>query len=305
MKKILSIIGFAALAAVGFQSCEEVPVLIDLGGDSVSVDTTYVVSNIETPQAKKYLIEELSGVQCVNCPDGIVKLNEMNTSGPFAGKMTVVSIHVGTFAWFKEGHSKQDFVVQGSDQLLSFLGGDPGKPCAAFDRININGNVQDQLLFSGYPQWSSFLTKASDSSSSTAPVNIHIETTELETDRYRIKVRLHYTEAITNGQYLNIYLTESKIIDAMIYGSSNIDDAYEFNHVLRSYITPPTGKVILSDVTIEPGRVYEYNTVLEIDRDDTQQSFWKPENMEVVAFVSSKDGGTKKVYQSTYEHLVP
>lgn len=307
MKKIIAISSIAALA--GLYSCKEVPVLIakDVPGQE---DTTYVVSNVETPQDKKYLVEELSGVQCVNCPAGILKLKEMSTTGEFANKMTIVSIHVGTFAWFiddktkPEYNSKQDFVVQGSDQLLEMvLGGDPGKPCASFDRLKISS--QHNLLLPVYHQWPSFITSAKDSSATTSPVNIHIETAEGKNpDEYDIKIKLHYTEALTAKQSLNIYLIENNIRDAMKY-ASKIDTNYIFNHVLRKYITPPTGKRILSDVAIEPGRVYELKTRLTIDRNDKAQAFWKPEDMEVVVFVSSAEERSKKVFQSQYVHLKP
>lgn len=305
MKKIIAISSIAALA--GLYSCKEVPVLIakDVPGQE---DTTYVVSNVETPQDKKYLIEELSGVKCVNCPAGILKLNDISTNGEFANKLTIVSIHVGTFTDVikdKPGYnSKQDFVVNGSSQLLEIiLGGDPGKPCASFDRLKISS--QFNLLLPNYPQWSSFMSSARDSSNTTSPVNIHIETAEGKNpDEYDIKIKLHYTEALTAKQSLNIYLIENNIRDAMQY-SAKIDTNYIFNHVLRKYITPPTGKPILSDVAIVPGRVYELKTRLTIDRNDKAQAFWKPEDMEVVVFVSSGEERSKKVFQSQYVHLKP
>lgn len=305
MRKIVAISCLAAMT--GFYSCKEVPVLIakDVPGQE---DTTYVVSNIETPQDKKYLIEELSGVKCVNCPAGILKLNDMSTNGEFANKLTIVSIHVGTFTDVikdKPGYnSKQDFVVNGSSQLLEIvLGGEPGKPCASFDRLKISN--QYNLLLPNYPQWSSYMSSARDSST-TSPVNIHIETAEGKTqDEFDIKVKLHYTENLTAKQSLNIYLVENNMRDAMQYAGERIDTNYIFNHVLRKYITPPTGKRILSDVAVEKGRVYELRTKLTIDRNDKAQSFWNPENMEVVVFVSSADENSKRVYQSQYVHLKP
>lgn len=307
MKKLFAISCLSVLA--GLYSCKEVPVYIpaDIPGQE---DTTYVLSSVETPQDKKYLIEELSGVQCVNCPAGIQKLTEMSTTGEFANKMTIVSIHVGTFAWIikddtkPQYNSKQDFVVPGSEQLLDIVfGGDPGKPCASFDRLRI-GRPQDPLLLPNYNQWSSFMSSARDSSTTT-PVNIYIETAEgASPDEFDIKVRLHYTEALSAKQSLNIYLVENNIRDAMKYALKT-DTNYIFNHVLRKYITPSNGKRILSDVAIEPGRVYELRTKLTIDRNDKNQAFWNPAKMEVVAFVSSADDNSKRVYQSQYVHLKP
>jgi hypothetical protein len=301
MKRLL-ILGICAIL-VTLYSCKEVPVYISMPQEEG--DTTYVASNIETPQDKQYLIEELSGVQCVNCPAGMKKLTDMNAEGDFANKLTIVSIHVGTFAWFMDDYSKQDFVISGSDQLLSLvLGGDPGKPCASFDRLLINPKEDGQSLIAGYNQWPAYMTSARDSAT-TAPVNIHITSKPGDNaDEYLLTIKLHYTAAMQTKQSFNIYLVENNIVDAMKY-ALKVDANYVFNHVLRKYITPPTGSIILADVDIAPGRVYDYKTKLTIDINDPQQKFWKPENMEVVAFVGSGESNTKKVYQTQHAPLLP
>ncbi len=285
-----------------FFACKEVPVYINLD-DSVSEDTSYV-ANIETAQDKKYLIEELSGAQCVNCPQGIAKLNEMNASGEFAGKLIIASIHVGTFTEPIPGKSKQNFVVSGAEQLLSVvLGSDPGKPCAAFERLEIKPN--ESLLLPRYTSWSSFMSNARDSSDTKSPLNIDIATFVGDVDNeYKIEVKVAYTQEMVGNQSLNIYLTEDKIIDAMLT-PNGIKEDYEFNHTFRGFVTPPTGKIILPDITTkEAGRVYIYRVTVKKDPTHEQQKYWNPENMNVIAFVSSSAGGTKRVYQVAETHLI-
>ncbi len=277
-------------------SCKEVPVLIDKG-DLASEDTTYVTSQVPANQEKLFLVEELSGVQCVNCPAGMEKLHDIKGNGEFKDKLVIASIHVGTFAWFIDGKSTQDFVVTGSDQLLELiLGGDPGKPCSAFDRLDFKANKK--FLMTNPSLWPSFLKNAKDSASTT-PINVDVVSKFNETaDAFDIEVTLTYTKEVAGNQSLNIYLVEDKIIDAMSYSSSNVDLEYEFNHVLRAYVTPPSGRSFLNDLAIkEKGRVYSYRVQYKIDKADPKQALWNPENMKVIAFVNQNDANTKRVYQ--------
>src|SRR5690606_3107185 len=209
----------------------------------------------------------------------------------------IASIHVGTFAWFLEGKSTQDLVVPGSDQLLELvLGGDPGKPCSAFDRLDFKNDKK--FLMTNPNLWSNYLTNSRDTSS-TAPVNIDINSVFNEAeDNFNIAVTLTYTQPVIGSQSLNIYIVENDIIDAMVYSPSIVDLNYNFKHVLRAYLTPPSGKVILNDLaTKEKGRVYEYRTNFKIDPTVHQQSFWKPENMKIIAFVNQNEAYSKRVFQ--------
>lgn len=301
MKKTL--LGLSSLLLVmSMYSCKEVPVMIDVEKREQS-DTTYTESSVETAQTKNFLVEELSGVQCVNCPAGMNKLIEMSTTGEFKDRLIIASIHVGTFAWVIEGKSKQDFVVPGSDQLLEMvLGGDPGKPCASFDRLKMNN--QFNYLIPNYNQWPANILSAKDSANTT-PVNIHVTSTPgANEDEFDINVKLHYTEAVNDKQVLGIYLIENDIVDAMKYAVYT-DTAYKFKHVLRKYVTPPTGKPILSDVSIAPGRVYEYKTKLTVDRNNAQEAKWNTDKMSVIVFVNSGKDGQRKIYHAVETHLKP
>lgn len=300
LKKMFVIGGMMAT----FASCKEVPIAIDKG-DRVIVDTTYVINDIPQAQAKKYLIEELSGVQCANCPAGMDKLTNINKEGAFKDKLVIASIHVGTFAWFLEGKSTQDLVVSGSEQLLDLvLGGDPGKPCSAFDRLDFKKDKKFLMINPGL--WPNYMTNANDTANTT-PVNIDVKSTFNEAENaYAINVKVTYTAAVDGSQSLNVYLVEDDIIDAMVYSASNIDLNYNFKHVLRAYITPPTGKVILNELaTKEKGRVYEYNTSFKIDENNKQQAMWKADNMKIIAFVNQNEQYSKRVFQVQEVNLKP
>lgn len=296
------LLALAIISASVWTSCKEQPVYVDMG-TTITTDTTYVASTVENPQDKKYLVEELSGVKCTNCPAGMAKLTEMNTNGPLAGKLVIASIHAGALTDMIDGYSKQDFVVPASSQLLELiLGGDPGKPCASFDRYSMG--QQNYLLLPNYNQWPANAANASDSASST-PVNITVSTESgIDENEFIITVKAHYTNAMSDQQMMTVYIVENDIIDAMEY-TSTVDTTYKFKHVLRSYVTPPTGRQILKDIEITPGRVYEYKAVYKIDRSNPTEAVWNADNMNVIAFVSSGSPSTKRVYQVQEVKLKP
>lgn len=283
-------------------ACKEVPVNINFS-ETIADDTTYI-AGVEMAQDKKYLIEELSGVQCVNCPTGIAMLNEMNASGTYAGKLVIVSIHSGAFTDPIPDKSKQNLAVPSAAQMVAvILGGEKEKPCAAFDRLAIKPN--ESLLLPRYTSWPSFMANTKDSSSSKAPINIDITSGKGDAaDEFDIEVKIAYTQEMTGNHSLNIYLTQDKIIDYSLT-PTGLQEDYEFNHTFRDFVTPPTGKSILNEYeTKEAGRVYIYKTKVKIDNTQENQKYWVPENMNVIAFVSSSSNGTKRVYQAAETQLM-
>lgn len=299
MKKILFIPALIGLMA----SCKEVPVLYDQS-ERLS-DTTYVAA-VEDKQVKLFLVEEPSGVSCVNCPAGTELLKSMNSSGDFKDRLAVVSIHSGTWTdpITKSGYeSIQDFRTDEGLQIINgIFGGDPGKPCAGFDRlpIAITGALSGTILdFKG--NWDKMLSKAKEINN-VADANVTIESEKVDANNYIITVKVAYTKEITTKQAITVYITENKINDFQEFPSKI--EMYEFNHLFRKVITPWNGLAILQDISpIEAGRVYIQKFQFTIDPTDAKQSFWKPENMEIVAFVHNIEATDKRVLQTAVQHL--
>ncbi len=294
MKKIL----FSSLVAgLLLSSCTEVPIIVDT--TVRGKDTTYVAA-VEAPQAKKILAEELSGVECVNCPAGSKLLHDANASGPAAGKLVIVSIHSGdlTTPIHKEGkESKYDFRTDVGMQIVnSILGGDIGKPCAGFDRlpIAISGGLEGKVL-DYRNNWEKMIEKSMEING-TAPVNITISSKSLTADSYEIQVKVSYTKEMAGRQALTVYMTESGMNDYQMFPTEI--KLYDFEHVFRTSVSPFSGMEILPDLTTkEAGRVFIQNFVLNIDRSDPKQASWVDGNMSIVAFVHNLDASDKRVFQ--------
>lgn len=287
MKKCLLIPVLCTLLAA---SCTEVPVTID-DGTLVFEESTHVSSDIEDPETKNFLIEDVTGVSCVNCPLGTEKLDELNAQNN--NRLHVVAVHQSSFSLPYEG-SAYDFRtgVDGKSIIIGIFGSQGNPPTACFDRWPI-GNSSTYLV-DGQTNFAAAVAEMKNRESNT-PLNMKVAATyNSETDQYDIEVTIHYTEAVTAQHGLSIYLTESNIVDLQLT-PQGMDPAYVFNHVFRKCVLPAAGRIYLADfATKEAGRVYVCRTSVKIDTTDPFQATWKPENMEVVAFVSVADNPDDK-----------
>lgn len=295
MKLIYPISIILLLAA----SCKEQPIQIST---VTAEDSTYTTTP-EQAQSKMILIEELTGVECVNCPQGAAKLEELNAQN--GNSLVIVSLHAGSLTnpIHKDGFvSTQNFQTDDGIQLLNTVfNGQGNKPSIAVDRLPIGSATNQYFVENYYQNWSPAIDQAK-TTDATPPVNVYIASVfNTEKNQYDIEAKVAYNEAMTGKQALHIFLTESNITD--VQETANPDTPilgdYIFNHVFRKALTPVSGKIILNDQdSKEAGRVYLYRFALKIDPNDPGQQFWKPENMHVVAFVSAANAPDIHVYQA-------
>lgn len=279
--------GIALMAA----SCKEQGKLEVL---TAAEEETFVSDIVEAPQTKRILVEELSGVKCVNCDEGAALLHQLSEDNPEL--LSIVTLHAGAqFTTPIKDKSKQDFRTVDGEEIIKVIG-DGAKPSSAFDRQAIGDGGYKYLL--DISKWSNGLAQVK-TMAPTSPVNIYTKSAfNTEKKTYDIEVTVKYTKAVTQKQALHIFLTESNIIDVMETKDKVYDDAFVFNHVFRDAITPIIGRTFLTDVaTKEPGRVYIYRTSYKIDDTDPKQSKWNPDNMTVTAFVSTFEGEDIHVVQ--------
>lgn len=87
---------------------------------------------------RKVLIEEFSGVKCVNCPAGSEAIE--NLIKIYGDQLIAISIHAGFFAP-PYAESKYDFRSADGTNLLSYLGEPLGYPTAVVNRKNSPTNL--------------------------------------------------------------------------------------------------------------------------------------------------------------------
>ncbi len=266
-----------------FMSCEEqTPPGLDLGGGAKVEDSSYVAA-VEQPQEKRALIEEVTGVQCTNCPEGarlLKSIVQQNNDKPL-----FVAIHATGFA-DPYSESNYDFRTEDGTAIVSSLG-QPGLPAASIDRVP---NTQGRL-FRSKADWSNLI---STQTAKSTPVNIHLESTYVaDGNEVEVAVKLAFTEDVNEDLTLTLYVLEDSIIDYQLDGQAadpNVKD-YKHDHVFRDCITnilgtplnfgeKKAGNVLQKRITFNP----------KIDGDNS----WNLDKCHIVAFVS-KIGSSREI----------
>lgn len=295
-KKIFSMVKyFLALTSLCFiliqVSCDEVPPFIDLEEpDKTLIDTSYIITDIPAAQEKIMVIEDFSGVACVNCPKGNATVQDLIEE--YDGRVIGMTLHAGTFAK-PRAQNVDTFAIPETEDLAIFLN-IQGYPAATIDRFEFESGLSTSIT-------STWPVLTAERATATTPLNIELQNSFNEEDNQLIaNVKVTYLEEMAGETHnISIFLLESGIIDLQDISDPDVPSGkipdYEHNHVVRDMLTPAQG-TLLSSEAIVPGLVVEREFAL------TLKSKWNPENMEVVAFVH-KSGDSKEIIQAVEEHV--
>ena len=268
---------FLFLVILAVISCEEKPIEIP---DFVAPDTERVV-----------LIEEFSGVRCVNCPNGAREIQ--NLLGLYDGNLVAVSIHAGFFS-NPYPESVYDFQTPEGDALETYIGQVLGYPVASVDRKVFDGN-DDPMA--DRAEWASFIQQQLEQD---PELNMSINHKYNEQSRQvEITVSFSPRADIDRDLRLGVIITESGILDYQLDVDGKHSD-YEHNHVLRAYLTDIAGNAIGSAPYIT-GASYSSDLVFTLPEED---GWWVAENCNIVAFIANAEGDTKELIQAAEVHLV-
>lgn len=269
---------FLALAVHG---CKEVGPAVDIDGtSSLAGDTTYLENNIAPPQDRVVLIEEFTGVRCVNCPRAHNTIKQIQTAHP--GRVLAVGIHTGIFAQPYTG--RPDFQIPEGNAIEQALNGAQGYPSGAVDRTLFAG---ESRIIIGDNKWSNYVN---DHLALATPVNINLaKAYNAGTRQLELAATMRFTAAYANNLYFSAYLIEDNIVDHQLT-PTGIDTAY--THVLRKLLTPLSGQQ-LNAPSFTPGRVVVQRYSLAID------PAFNAANLKIIAFVHS-NGADKSVLHAAY-----
>ncbi len=293
MKKIL----FIASIACFLVSCkEQIPVGLVLDSNTLVKDTTYM-GVPETPDPKSILIEESTGNKCSNCPAGKAQIDQMIAANP--GRIKVMALHFKGLEADVPGEKYYSLENKDVRELISYLDGDQGQPCAAFDRVKDASNKYFIVRGSG-GNWSSAL---SNELGKTSPVNIHLTSAyDGGSDLVTLNTTLAFTDTVSSKLYLSLFVLEDGLIgtqDSSIFPSGVVKlEDYEFNEVLRQAISPVIGSPLLSTMAlIEKGRVFKRTVMFKPD------ALWNKDNCKIIAVVHTSEGDNKHVLQVEEVHM--
>jgi hypothetical protein len=176
--------------------------------------------------------------------------------------------------------------------LISYLDGDQGQPCAAFDRVKDASNKYFILRGSG-GNWSSAI---SSELSKTSPVNLHMTSTyDAISNLVTLNTTLAFTDTTSSKLFLSLFVVEDGLIgtqEAAVFPDVIKIEDYEFNDVLRKAISPVIGSPVLHTMTlIEKGRAFRRTVIFQPD------AIWNKDNCRIIAVVHKSEANDKGVIQ--------
>lgn len=256
MKSILQsslfLFGFLGLMS----SCEEIPPVIS------SCETESVV-----------LIEEYTGVKCVNCPTGAAKIKQLINQHSSA-KLVSLSIHTGYFA-VPYPESTEDFRLSIGEALDQNLGPVTSYPSAMINRKIFAGENSRVLSLN---KWAGYIEREF---CNVPPFNIQIlNNFDPNTRTLQSTVQVN---GINNPKFdqalgLSIYISENNI-ESMQLDHNGIDSTYIHEHVLRhSFYSTVSGFSLYTNTELP-----FQNTLQNVSY--TLPNHWKAEDCHVIAIV--------------------
>jgi hypothetical protein len=292
MKQVL--VFFAALSLLS--SCkEQTPAGLNLNDNTIAKDTTYLASP-ETPQVKGVLIEESTGNKCSNCPAGKAQIDQMSKDNP--GRIYTVALHYKGLEFHEPANKYYSLETQDTRDLIGFLDGDQGQPCASFNRVPVSGKYF--LIRGTGGNWSSALNAELAKST---PVNLTVSSDYKAADnKATITTTVAFTENVTGKLHLSLFLLEDGLLgtqDSITPGLQVIKiENFEFNHVFRKAITPVIGTSFLDSLTVkQQGRVFKKTVIFEPD------ASWDKSKCSIIALVHRADAADKSVLQVAKAYL--
>jgi len=264
---------------LGLSACEEVPVQVISAaeqGECATVD----LATLENQQ-RNILIEEFTGVQCVNYPDGSKAIEELIAQYG-ADRLAVISLHAGSFS-DPYPESRFDLRTDVGNALLDFLGSPLGYPSAIINRKNFGSGSRLHL---GRSSWAGAIATELEE---TPEVKIGLESNFDNTSREAsVNISLLFETTQTEVVRLSVFVIEDKVVDYQ-ETPSGVQADYVHNHVLRQSLTGFTGDIIQEETSEGIFFCKQLKTTIP--------ETWKIEDCKFVVFVH-RAGGQRIILQA-------
>lgn len=226
-----------------------------------------------TYTGRRVLVEEFTGVKCVNCPEGSKKIEELVAQH---GEYIIpISIHSGFFSNPYDS-SLYDFrTPQGTNLESNLLGPVSGYPAATVNRTLYGNETELPISLS---KWAGYIIQ----DILQAPkVEVDITPTYDTTSRQlSVTVDLDFAETVTEPLGISVVITEDDIVDYQL-DKGGLKSDYNHKHVLRTMLTNYAGDAIAIGQTkagSTPSFTYTF----------TLPPNWNEDKCEIIAFVSHK-----------------
>jgi hypothetical protein len=280
---------FATIAVISFSSCdkEEEPIVPTTGK---YLSELYGPAPLFQPEGiphQRVLVEDFTGHDCGNCPNGHLRAAEILESQ--GDDVAVVSIHAGSLAEPLLPNYPNDWTTpEGQYYLLTQVGQD------IMPKGRINRRPGASTVFSP-SAWSGQVAEAM---AELPEVNLQVKANyQPNGNHWNVHVFSEWLQSFTGNVKLIVMLAESGIIAPQLDYNSNpsyIPD-YRHEHMLRTTGTGATGLSVYTNPSAGTNDVESYTF--------EWNSEWVPDSCEVIVLLTEGDNG--RVMNVAKTKLIP
>ncbi len=230
------------------------------------------------------VLEEFTGHKCTFCPDGtreIVRLDQK-----FGAQLIPIGIHAGTFAIPEPGggvYSTDFRVPNGDGETYESTFNVAGYPSGIVSRIGSNA--------SGLATWEPTINGIKDETPKAKLIMTGYYSSAVNAVRAQIEIT--WKEDLPEDYSLQVFLVEDNIVDYQL-DNGVIKPDYLHRHVLRKVVNSTFGKSLEKAESGEEVKIqYIFPSNLG----------WKPDDLEVVAFIFNGDPNSYEIIQANAVHV--
>lgn len=229
-------------------------------------------------------LEEFTGHTCTFCPDGTREIVRLD--GIYGDQLIPISIHAGTFANPAPNGSKYttDFrVPEGRGETYRTTFNVSGYPSGIVSRIRTNASGKDT--------WAQDINAIKNDAPKAELKMTNYYSSSVNAVRSQIDIT--WKETLPDDYNLQLFLVEDNIVDWQLDNGVEIEN-YNHRHVLRKVINDTFGKALAKGVN---GESVSFQYIFSVNPG------WKPDDLEVVAFIFNRDANSYEVIQANAAHV--
>lgn len=288
MKKIVVII----LIAASWSACKEsIPPIVFGDSETLTLkDTCYQLTESEIPEAqyRGVLIEDITGVRCVNCPNAALtaaSIKESATTNP----VVILGLYPTGFRSFTFPYPDyEDLRTEIAQNVAANIFQFGSLPAGGVNRKIFDGETKRDIPFS------TWANRTNTFSGEKSIVNVEVSIQEINDSTFNINGDFVFMEAAEAQPFVTIMLLEDNIKHPQD-GLDGLDKEYKHKHVVRAAYTPYNGTPLLTCDISETSRGLRVEKGWQI----TVPEGVVVDESSIALFLNYNDNENKEVIQCT------
>ncbi len=288
MKKIIAIL----IVASAWAGCKEsIPPIVFGESETLTLkDTCYVLETLAIPEAqyRGILIEDITGVKCVACPNAAAEASEIKEKATTNPVVILGLYPTGFRALTFPFPDYVDPRTEEAQNIAANIYQFASLPAGGVNRKVFDGETKRDISFN------TWANRANTFSGERSIVNLGVTIDQVNDSTFNINGDFIFTEPTDAEPFVSIFLLEDNIKHPQYY-SGGTDKEYKHKHVLRKAYTPYNGSPLLTCDIQEAtrGLRVEKGWQIVVPKDVVV------DESSVAVFLNYNDGENKEVIQCT------